>query len=101
MKKIQRSHSNNTRRYTLINYFDTYWDGEDWVVNNQCIEFDDLYITDDVTNKEILTYLFERGYLTTNDMRRVVIDDYSDGFEIYQRKKMRPLFAIIPTIICN
>lgn len=101
MKKIQRSHINKARRYTLINYFDTYWDGESWTVNNQCIEFDDLYITNDVTDKEILTYLTEKRYLATNDMRKVRIEDLGDGMEVYQVKGHMPLFGIIPTVFCD
>lgn len=101
MKEIQRSHINKARRYTLINYFDIYWDGESWVVNNQCIEFDDLYITNDVTDKEILTYLTEQRYLATNDMRKVRIEDLGDGMEVYQVKGHMPLFGIIPTVFCG
>lgn len=101
-KKISRSNLNNARRYTLINYFDV-WKNEEggWTVNNSFVEFDDLYISNNATDKEILTYLYEVRYLSTNDMRKVRIDDYSDGFEIYQVKGWKPLFAIIPTVICN
>lgn len=86
----------NVKRYELINYFDVWGNAKDgWEVNNQCVEFDDLYLTDDITDKEILDYLKETGYLSTSDMRRIVVENWGDGFiEIYQRKGMVPLYSL-------
>lgn len=83
--------------YTLINYFDVWGNKKDgYEVNNQCIEFDDWYISDDSTKKDILNYLFNAGYLKTSDMRKVNIDDYGDYMEVYQVKNHIPMFGIYP-----
>lgn len=83
------------RRYRLINYFDVWGNKEDgWEVNNQCVEFDDLYLTDDCSNKELLNYLKERGFLTTSDMRRLEVIDFGELIEINERKSQKPLYAL-------
>ncbi len=83
------------RTYTLYNYFDVWnYDGE-WVVNNQCIEAEDIYISDDSTDKEICTYLKDAGYLTTNDMRRLYVDDEGDAITIYERKGLKPIYGLL------
>jgi len=83
-------------KYSLINYFDVWGNAKDgWEVNNQCVEYDDLYISDDCTHKEILTYLKQTGFLTTSDMRRLVVDSCcSDGIEIFERKGMKPICGL-------
>lgn len=81
-------------KYSLVNYFDVWGNAkEGWTVNNQCVEFDELVITDDATDKDILTYLKEVGFLTTDDMRRVRLDTatYADAIEIYAVKGWKPL----------
>lgn len=79
-------------KWKLVNYFDVWGDKEGgWQVNNLCIEFDDLNITDDATDKDILDYLKKIGFLTTSDRRRVYLDDMGDMIEIYQRKDNYPL----------
>lgn len=88
-------------KYCLINYFDVWGNETDgWEVNDQCYVGDDLmgdtfYITDDATNKEILNYLVEIGFLTTSDMRKLAVDQYTYAgrIEIYERKGMKPLCA--------
>ena len=83
--------------YSLVNYFDILGNERDgWEVNNQCVEFDDLVITDDATNKEILTYLKQIGFLSTDDKRRLVVEDLGDLIEIYQRKGMMPICGLRP-----
>lgn len=83
--------------YTLINYFDVWGNKKDgYKVNNQCIEFDDWYIDDSCTKKDILNYLVKAGYLKTSDVRKVNIDDYGDYMEVYQVKEHFPLFGIYP-----
>ena len=83
--------------YTLINYFDV-WGNQKYgyEINNQCIEFDDWYISDDSTKKDILNYLLKAGYLKTSDMRKVNINDYGDYMEVYQVKNHIPMFGIYP-----
>ena len=79
-------------KWKLVNYFDVWGDEEGgWQVNNLCTEFDDLNITDDATDKDILDYLKNIGFLTTSDRRRVYLADMGDMIEIYQRKDNYPL----------
>lgn len=80
------------KKYSLINYFDVWGNAKDgWEVNNQCVEFDDLVITDDATEKDILKYLVSIGFLTTSDRRKVRVDDLGDYMEIYAVKGNMPL----------
>ena len=101
MEKVARYHLNNSRRYTLINYFDVWKNGDEWIVNDSFPEFDDLYISKNATDKEILTYLTEKRYLATNDMRKVRIEDLGDEMKVYLVKGHMPLFGIVPTIFCD
>lgn len=83
---------NNTTKWKLVNYFDVWGDEEGgWQVNDLCVEFDDLNITDDATDKDILEYLRQIGFLSTSDMRRLYLEDMGDMIEIYQRKDNYPL----------
>jgi len=85
------------RKYDLIHYFDVWGNPVDgWEVNNQCVEFDDLNIDDSCTRKEIITFLKSIGFLSTNDMLRFIVDDYTyDGvIEIYERKGYKPLCSL-------
>jgi hypothetical protein len=87
----------NFNRYKLINYFDVWGNSKDgWEVNDQHVEFDDLHISNNTTDKEILKYLKKIKFLTTDDMRQLVINNYGDIIEIYERKSMRPLCALLP-----
>lgn len=79
-------------RYRLIDYFDVWGNEKDgYEVNNLCVAYDDLYISDDSTHKEILQYLQKTGFLNTSDMRKVYIDDQGEMLEIYQRKNNYPI----------
>ena len=85
--------------YTLINYFDVVGNLRDgYEVNNQCTECDDLYLSDDCTNKDIIRYLYKQGYLATCDRRRVGIEDYGDLIEVYAKKAHVPLFGLMPNV---
>lgn len=84
-----------THTYTVTNYFDVWGNAKDgWEVNNQCIEFNDLVITDDATKKDICEYLVKRHLLATSDQRRLYVENLGDRYEIYERKGMKPLFGI-------
>ena len=81
--------------YRLINYFDVWGNCKDgWEINNQCVEMEDLNLTEDATNKDICEYLKKTGYLKTSDMRRLAVIDYGDYIEICERKGMKPLFGL-------
>lgn len=84
--------------YSLRNYFDVWGNEKDgWEVNNSCIEFDDLHISDDATEKEILKYLKDINFLATDDRRVVRCDmnTYGEAIEIYEVKGHKPLAALI------
>jgi hypothetical protein len=84
-------------KYQLINYFDVWGNAKDgWEVNNQCVEFEDLYIMSNATDKDVLNYLKSIGFLTTSDMRKLVVKDSGDWIEIYERKGMKPLCSLRP-----
>lgn len=86
----------NVNTYTLINYFDVWGNEKDgWEVNNQCVEFDDLNLVDDITPKEICEYLKSINMLATSDMRRLEVVDMGDLIEINERKGHKPLFALM------
>ena len=84
------------RTYALINYFDVWGNEKDgWEINDKCTEFEDLQITDDATDKDILEYLVQIGFLSTSDRRRLVVEDLGgQNIEIYQRKGMKPLCSL-------
>ena len=82
--------------YTLINYFDVWGNAKDgWIVNNQCVECDDVNISHDATDKEICEFLRVLGALKTSDMRRLKVEYYGDNIEICQRKGNKPLYGLI------
>ena len=79
--------------YELINYIDVWGNETDgWEINDQCVEFKDLVITDDATDKDILNYLVDIGFLTTSDMRKLVVENHSrEMIEIFEKKGMKPI----------
>lgn len=85
--------------YTLYNYFDVWGNEIDgYEVNNWDILFDDWYITDDATKQDILDYLYDNGYLTTNDLSQVDISEDGLAMEVYSVKDDMPLFGIVPNM---
>ena len=53
-------------RLKLINYFDVWGNEKDgWEVNNQCIEWDDVW-TSDLSNKTLLNILKNTDFLQKN-----------------------------------
>lgn len=79
-------------KYRLINYFDVWGNEKDgYEINNLCVEADDLWISDDSTEKEILKFLVQIGFLRTSDRRKVYIEELGEMMEIYQRKGNYPL----------
>ena len=83
-------------RYSLVNYFDVWYDEEGWQINNSCTEFNDLWLANDLTNKQIAEALVSVGFLTTSDMRKLVIEYTGEFIEIYQRKQMMPIASLRP-----
>jgi capsule polysaccharide export protein KpsE/RkpR len=97
MKFMRNKVVNTTKcnRFKLINYTDVLGNKEDgYEINNQCIEFDDLYIDNNATNKEVLTFLKSIKFLTSDDMRKLIVENSGDLIEIYQKKDYYPLCAL-------
>ena len=83
-------------KWSLINYFDVWGNADDgYFVNNQCVEVDDLNITEDTTEKDILQYLESIGFLGSSDRRRVRLEDSGDMIEIYAVKGHYPLGCLM------
>lgn len=80
-------------KYSLINYFDVWGNDKDgYEVNNLCVEKTGITISYDATEKEILDYLVQIGFLNTSDMRKVRINTLDEEMmEIYAVKGMQPL----------
>lgn len=70
-------------KYRLIDYFDVWGNEEDgFEVNNlACIE-ENIIISDDSTNEDIINYLFKICYLNTNDCSLFEVENNWDMIEI-------------------
>ena len=81
--------------YTLVNDFDVWGDAKDgWIINDCRIEEENIMIDDSATDKEIVTMLKDKGYLTTDDMRKIAIEEYGTDIMICLRKGMMPLYEL-------
>ena len=66
-------------RFEIIAYTDVWGDeNEGWQVNDQMRVCDDLCITDDASDQDVLTYLKERSILTTDDTTIVGLEWIDD-----------------------
>lgn len=71
--------------YDLIDYFDVWGNEEDgWEVNNQC-KVDEITISDDVTDEEILKYLKDIGYLKLD----------ASCYEIVGEQEMMDILSVV------
>ena len=86
-----------TSRWSLINYFDVWGNEEDgYWVNNQCVEFDDLVITSDATKQDLLDYLYNIEFFSTNNMDDFEIDFQDDDWiEFFEARTMMPLCRLV------
>jgi hypothetical protein len=83
------------KTWSLINYFDVWGNTQDgWEVNNMSIVFNDLVIAENSTNKDIVKYLYDIGFLNTHDMRRIVVEDMGDMIEIHAKKGLKPVCSL-------
>ena len=83
-------------KYTLVNYFDVWGnEKEGYEINNLCNEVEGITITEDATEKDILKYLVQIGFLITSDRRKVRIDTADgDMMEIYAVKNNYPIGSL-------
>ena len=96
--KMAKENNNKVKFYSLYNYFDVWGNVEDgWEVNNQCVEFDDLYLADDVSEDEVIDYLIQIDFLVPNAKELVEIDNsYMDGYEIIEKETGKPICGLRP-----
>ena len=85
------------RTYTLINYFDVWGNEEDgWEVNDCCSEADDITITDDATEQDIIDYLYNIEFFKTNDLEKFDVEYCGDFIEISEKETQKPLCSLRP-----
>lgn len=79
-------------KYRLINYFDVWGNAEDgYEVNDLCVEETDIFIADDSTEQEILSFLVKIGFLATDDPEKVCVNWDGDMIEIEATETGMPL----------
>lgn len=85
-KSSVRESADSYNKYKLVDYFDVWGNLEDgYEVNNLAVVADDIVLSDDVTDQEILDFLENMGYLTTNDLNKIeVISWDSDFIELFE-----------------
>lgn len=87
----------NCRNYDLIDYFDVWYNDIDgWFVNNQTVILENITISDDTTEEEIINYLKENNLLVDN----CKIEDFDICFdfgfiEITEKENGKPLYCFM------
>lgn len=72
---IKENAANGTNKYRLVDYFDVWGNEEDgYEVNNLTTIADDIIITDDATEQDILDLLYSMEYLNTKDLSKIDIE---------------------------
>lgn len=85
--------------YELVDYFDVWGNAEDgWEVNNQSVwdDADDIYMSDDTTDTELIDYLKGIRYLNDNVKESDLYIDWGDGdfIEIFKADDMMPICSL-------
>ena len=89
-------------RYRLINYTDVWGnDKEGYEINDQCIESNDLIISEDASNKDILKYLKKIGFFTTDDMRKIKVINEYDIIEFYGKNMYEQYDRCLQKKLCK
>ena len=81
-------------KYKLIDYFDVWGNAEDgWEVNNLITVEEEIYISEDTTDEELINYLINIGYLRKNVNEENITIESSDNtfIELFQTYDMLPL----------
>lgn len=81
--------------YTLIDYYDVLDNAEDgWEVNNSCEVCNDIIVSDEASQDDIIEYLINSGYLKLDAKGKVEIDDaYIDMFDIVKKETGMPIYG--------
>lgn len=79
--------------YKLIDYFDVWGNAEDgWEVNDLTTVEDDIIITEDSSDEEIIDYLIQIEYLKPEAKELVHLESYdNEMIEIVQTKDDYPI----------
>ena len=85
--------------YELVDYFDVWGNEEDgWEVNNQTVwdGADDIYMSADTTETELIDYLKSIRYLDDNVKESDLYIDWGDGdfIEIFKADDMMPICSL-------
>lgn len=86
-------------RYELIDYFDVWGNVSDgWEVNNQCVLFRELQISDKATDKEIISCLVDIKFIPYHEKDKVGLRwlDNSNA-EIFIKRTLQPLGQLCKT----
>lgn len=92
-KKIRESDNSNYSKWRLIDYFDVWGNEQDsYEVNDLGVVEDDIVISDDSTEQDILDFLFNIGYLKTKDINKIdVVWEDPDFIELFDKSTFYPI----------
>lgn len=82
------------RQYKLVDYFDVWGNAEDgWEVNNLCTVEENIFISDDSTNAELISLLKNINYLGNEaTIENVRVEWINETFcELFQTYNEMPL----------
>ena len=78
--------------WRIIDYSDVWGNPEDgYEVNNSTIVKENVEISNDATDKQIVQLLNDIDYFICNDLRVLKVEDNVDWIEVYRKKDMYPL----------
>lgn len=73
------------------------WRDDGWVWNDSFVVEEEVYFAESaLTNRKILRWFRDQGYLNDSSKGKVTVEDYGDIIEICVRGTGEPLFAMIP-----
>ena len=90
---IKENNNGNYDKYRLVDYFDVWGNEEDgFEVNNLAVIEDDITISDDATEQDILDLLYNMEYLNTKDPSKINVEMFDpDMIELFDAKTECPI----------
>lgn len=88
-----KENANGTDKYRLVDYFDVWGNEEDgFEVNNLAVIENDITISDDATEQDILDLLYNMEYLNTKDPSKINVEMFDpDMIELFDAKTECPI----------
>ena len=85
--------NNKIKTWSLVNYFDVWGNAkEGYEVNNLYREFDDLHISDDITDGELIKYLKDIGFFGKSaGLNTIIVENIGDMIEFSRKRDYKPL----------